>query len=444
MAEDQGIMGILSQIDGKQLATDVAMGGLLGPAFGGRAVGAPGRFDSLYGQLQGAGSPVNQKDANYERNQQMAALGLTATDAEIEADAEARRKALAALQKKEIEDKQTDVDKSRAAMESAWGMYAAMLVDIRRISADFDRAAQENPALIPQHYAIQKAAADQEYKALLAALASFPELEKALKKAVEEALGAIDDADYELNRMRLDKRGRVIAERAPGQKLNQADMALLASTTTGTDVGSLVSGAGGGPLGAVFGAVASGAAYDALEGLFDQVLEIYTDLPEEIGKLSSKLVPDLIRAAPEMAAAFTVLGPAVVKELVASAPEIFSAVIDALLDLPKAFAEAIADVFSLEIGGKEVGLGNLDADGGAGRTLGGAAAGFLVGGPVGAVIGAGIGAATGGGKNKKNGGGGNGITINNVTAPNARSFMRELRQMQGSYGYNESLDPAAI
>jgi hypothetical protein len=225
---------------------------------------------------------------------------------------------------------------------------------------------------------------------------------------------------------------------------SQQSQATFASAFTGADVGSIASSAGGGPWGAVFGAVASGAARDQLQGLFDQVDEIYKDLPKEIGKLASDLVPSLIRAAPEMAAAFTVIGPAVVKELILAAPEIFAALLDALQDLPRAFAEAISDALSVEIGGREVGLGNLDTDGGAGRTIGGAAAGFLVGGPVGAVVGGAIGGLTGGGKNKKNGGGGNGITINNVTAPNARSLMRELRQLQGSYGYGESLDPVTL
>lgn len=339
--------------------------------------------------------------------------------------------------------------REQAAMEEAWGLYRSMLTDIRSISLEFDKAAKDNPAAVFQRAAIEKAAKENEYKRTLEAMAGFKDLEKAHKEAVEDALGKIDDADFIMNRVRYDKHGNIIAERALRDPAYDARMlGTAAAVAGGTDVGSIVASAGGGPVGMILGQIANGGAYDAIQGLFDQVLQIYTDLPKQIGRIVGDLVPDMVRAAPEMAAAFLVLSPAIALELVKAAPELLDAVVDAVLSLPEAFARAIVDALSFQIGGREVGLGNVDPSSRGAQIAGGAIAGAFLGGPVGAVAGAALGAYTGrkGGGNSKASRSrqSGGVYIGQVVAPNPREHIRQLRQLQGSYGYGYDLDPAAV
>lgn len=340
--------------------------------------------------------------------------------------------------------------KEQAAMEQAWNLYDGMLDDIRRITAEFDKVAKDNPAAVFQSEAIAKAAKENEYKRTLEAMGQFKDLEKANKEAAEDALGKIDDADFIMNRVRYDKHGRIIAERALRDPAYDARMlGTAAAVAGGTDVGSIVASAGGGPVGMILGQLANGGAYDAIQGLFDQVMEIYTDLPKEIGRIVGDLVPEMVRQAPEMAAAFLVLAPAVALELVKAAPELLFAVVDAVLSLPEAFARAVVEAFSFQIGGREVGLGKVDPESRGAQIAGGAIAGAFLGGPVGAVAGAALGAYTGrkgGGSSKasRSRQSGGGVVIGQVVSPNPREFARQLRQLQGSYGYGYDLDPAAV
>lgn len=226
--------------------------------------------------------------------------------------------------------------------------------------------------------------------------------------------------------------------------------------------GTVAGAASGGGIGALAGAAATGPAGvivsllagiedlgGQIEDLFDQVFDLYTDLPRHLGKIVGEVVPDLIRRAPEMAAAFLVLSPAIALELVKAAPELLDAVVDAVLSLPEAFARAVVEAFSFQIGGREVGLGKVDPESRGAQIAGGAIAGAFLGGPVGAVAGAALGAYTGrkgGGSSKasRSRQSGGGVVIGQVVSPNPREFARQLRQLQGSYGYGYDLDPAAV
>ena len=221
----------------------------------------------------------------------------------------------------------------------------------------------------------------------------------------------------------------------------------VASAASGGGIGALASVAATGPAGVIVGLLAGIEDLGGqIEDLFDQVLDLYTDLPRHLGKIVGEVVPDLIRQAPEMAAAFMVLTPAIALELVKAAPELLDAVVDAVLSLPEAFARAIVDALSFQIGGREVGLGNVDPGSRGAQIAGGAIAGAFLGGPVGAVAGAALGAYTGrkGGGNSKasrSRQSGGGVYIGQVVAPNPREHVRQLRQIQGSYGYGYDLDP---
>lgn len=116
----------------------------------------------------------------------------------------------------------------------------------------------------------------------------------------------------------------------------------LSAGLSGGGVSGVLSAAGGGPIGAIVSAIV-GALKDPtiLSGLFNQVLEIYTDLPSMLTGVLEGVIPNLIRQVPELMAGFATLGPSIVVSMIEAAPEIFAAVIEALLTLPKAFADAI-------------------------------------------------------------------------------------------------------
>lgn len=182
--------------------------------------------------------------------------------------------------------------------------------------------------------------------------------------------------------------------------LDSTSSAALAGAIGGGSVGSIV-GAAGGPYGAVIGAlldqISGGTLVDTVSGLTDSVMAIYTDLPDIVGELLSDFVPELIRSAPEMAAAWSFLAPAVAVQIAASLDDIALAIIDAILGLPAAFAREIADLIP-----------------------GGNGNGFL-----------GLGKLFGGGRDEQS------VDLRERD----RQLFGRLRRQQGSYGNNESLEP---
>lgn len=290
--------------------------------------------------------------------------------------------------------------KEAAAIEEAWNIYHAMQDDIRGLIRDLDKIANDSPAAVFESAGIR-------YRA-----------DEAAKAAAQAIKDEAQLAQYE---------AAAKAQRTQG--LNAA-----ASAFTGADVSSIVSTAGGGPWGAVFSAVAGGDSDEMLEGIFDQVMEIYSDLPEQIGVLAGELVPSLVRAAPEMAAAFTVLAPSVVAELIKASPKIFEALIDAILDLPRAFRDAFSEMFNL--------FGETaDAVGVDGRRQ--RRTQVQPAGDMGSRGGSWIPAAPQSSRSSRaRTGGGGGINIGQIVAPNPRDLVRQLRQIQGPYGYNEDTSGA--
>jgi hypothetical protein len=187
---------------------------------------------------------------------------------------------------------------------------------------------------------------------------------------------------------------------------------------------------------------------ETLGGLFEQVFDTYTNLDDIIGGIASELVPEMIRALPEMMASFVTLAPAIVAELIVAAPLIFEAVIDAIVELPSAIANAIVDVLDP--------FGVVHTTGKGERNPTGSKVGAVIGGilgtpfgPPGVVAGAVIGAQVGGGLE----GGGRGrvelssrtsrggpVVIHNHIAGDVRQSSANLRRAQGTYGWNETLE----
>jgi hypothetical protein len=229
--------------------------------------------------------------------------------------------------------------------------------------------------------------------------------------------------------------------RAPSSnfKVDPMGANALGSAFSGGGLGGVLGAAGAGPWGMVISAAAEGVVNDALEGLFDSVMKLVKTLPDQMGELIGKIVPDMVRAAPEMAASFAVLAPAIALSLVENAPALFSSLIDAILSLPQAFADAAAK--SLTPSFLEGGNGNRG--GRTGAVIGGIA-GFAFGGPLGALVGGGLGAAAGNAAQRsQRGGGGGGIHIGQIVAPNPREFIRQIRESIGSFGLGETLNPFA-
>ena len=84
----------------------------------------------------------------------------------------------------------------------------------------------------------------------------------------------------------------------------------------------------------------------ALMSIFDEVFDLYMNLDEWVRAFADTLIPGMIRAIPEMMAAFTLLGPAVASALVGAAPQLFAAVIEAILSTPLVFARHVAGFLS--------------------------------------------------------------------------------------------------
>lgn len=197
----------------------------------------------------------------------------------------------------------------------------------------------------------------------------------------------------------------------------------------------------------------------ALFELFGEVFDLYMNLDEWVGALTTGLIEQIISNLPEMAAAFTVLGPAVALALVDAAPALFAAVIDALFELPSAFADAIARTLvqgadALNPFNDDVKLSNPFARGGALATHFGEGSDSFLGFNIGTFASGGAFHTDGlayvhGGEVLLNrdqqrsvmGGGTTHVTVNMYGVQDMDRFVEDLQNKLGPYGFNLSLSP---
>lgn len=235
-----------------------------------------------------------------------------------------------------------------------------------------------------------------------------------------------------------------------GQGLENAQA--LAGAVTG-GLSSIMSAFAGGPVTALIeGILQILQDPTILQGLFENVLDIYTNLDTMILGVLEGVLPEIIEAIPDLIAGFATIGPAVAVALVEAAPEILASLILAIVELPIAFALAIADLFGGAIeaivglakafGGDGILGTNLGADADTKRILG-VKVPFLDGGgtitrdglayvhkgervvPAGSSYNSSIGA------------------INLYGVNDMRRFAEELQSKLGGYGLNLSLTPHA-
>lgn len=197
----------------------------------------------------------------------------------------------------------------------------------------------------------------------------------------------------------------------------------------------------------------------ALFELFGEVFDTYMNLDDWVSSLVTGLIDNIIANLPEMAAAFTVLGPAVALALVDAAPALFAAVIDALFELPSAFADAIArtivqagDAFNPF--NDDVNISNPFARGGALATHFGEGSDSFLGFNIGTFASGGMFHSDGlayvhGGEVLLNrdqqrsvmGGGTTHVTVNMYGVQDMDRFVEDLQNRLGPYGFNLALTP---
>lgn len=149
------------------------------------------------------------------------------------------------------------------------------------------------------------------------------------------------------------------AHRAPFEEKTESEEVAEAVKTSGAETAAAVVDAIGGGLSGVMESFAGGPITLLIEGVLDilrdptiltglfmDVLDIYTNLDDMIAGVLGSVLPNLIDdGLPKLIAGFATLGPAVAVALVEAAPDLFAAVIVALLELPDAFADAMKELF---------------------------------------------------------------------------------------------------
>lgn len=149
-----------------------------------------------------------------------------------------------------------------------------------------------------------------------------------------------------------DRRGPYVppaAPAAPAPVDNTARNAAIAGSLASGSVGGALAATG--PWGAVIGTVtdqiANGTLADTLSGFADTAVALVENLPSELGKIFSGVIPAFIGAIPELVAGIATLIPALVAGIATSLDDIALALIDAIKEIPKALAESFAELVGI-------------------------------------------------------------------------------------------------